>query len=163
MAWFTAVAYGVLTALAPLGVVRGAAPSSELAERPRAEGTLRPLGSPREAPSRTDAGGSCIVDLVQEYELSGTLSGSATIDYRILVRGPCGSPPGTFPEEWIAHGKLTGMLNENEATATFTYIAQVALGGQVDGKIVLGDGLDGQLEVAGRFADRRLRYAGWVR
>jgi hypothetical protein len=163
VARLTALVLVLATALAAVGAARGAPPAPEEADRPAAEGVLKPTGPPSKPPSRTDAGGACIVDLVQEYEVSGTLSGSATIDYRIVVYGPCGSPPGTFAEEWIAHGEFVGSLRETDATATFTYVARVAVGGQVDGVVVLGDGLEGELKATGKFADRKLSYAGWAR
>jgi len=131
--------------------------------QPEAAGVLRPMAPPSAPPTRVDAGGSCIVDLVQGYELSGTLSGSASIDYRILVRGPCGSPPATFSEEWIAYGNLQGRLNDTDVTATFTYLAAVAGGEEVAGTIVLNDGLQGVLRISGQFADRKLSYTGWAR
>jgi hypothetical protein len=130
---------------------------------PTASGVLKPVGRPSRPPSRTDAGQSCLVDLEQEYRFSGTLSGSATIDYRILVEGPCGQQPGTFPENWIAGGKFTGTLDGTEVSGRFSYVAEVAAGGEVTGTIVLGQGLRGELQVAGRFSDRQLSYKGWAR
>ena len=34
-----------------------------------------------------------MIDLKQAYDMSGTLSGSLEIDYRIPVYGPCEVPP----------------------------------------------------------------------
>jgi hypothetical protein len=153
----------LMTAVPALGFGAGLGSSGEVPLRPAAEGTLRPVGRPGRPPVRTDAGGACVVDLVQDYTLSGTLSGSATIDYRILVHGPCGAPPGTFPEEWIAHGQFSGTLSGTDTAASFTYVARVVKGGQVGGEIVLGSKLDGKLKVSGRFSDGRLSYTGWAR
>jgi hypothetical protein len=153
-----------VVALAAVHVTIGAAPGPPPAEgEDRAEGVLRPVGPPSAPPERTDAGGECVVDLVQRYELSGTLSGAATVDYRILVHGPCGSPPGTFAEEWIARGTLKGALSQTEVTATLTYVASVAVGGEVEGEMTLGDGVTGVLQISGQFAERQLGYSGWAR
>lgn len=125
-----------------------------------AEGAFEPTGRPREQPIRADAGESCIVDVQQTYSVNGTLSGSFDIDYRILVLGPCGSPVGTFDEEWIALGSFDGTINEISATARFTYTATVKAGGEVSGQIVLGQGLGGDLRIHGSFSDGKLAYEG---
>lgn len=153
----------VAVAFAFQGVACSPSTSSETADRTAVKGFFAPVGPPAQPPSRTDAGDACIVDLVQGYELLGTVSGSATIDYRIFIEGPCGAPPGTYPEEWIAHGKLNGRLREREAKGSFTYLAGVKAGGEVSGEIVFGDGLQGELEVTGRFGEGKLSYTGWVR
>jgi hypothetical protein len=125
-----------------------------------AEGTFQPNGPPQQRPVRVDAGESCIVDVEQAYIVNGTLSGSFDIDYRILVMGPCGSPVGTFDEEWIAHGRFAGTINGVSTSATFTYTATVKAGGEVSGQIVLGQGLGGDLRVHGSFSDGELAYKG---
>ncbi len=80
-----------------------------------ASGTFSPAGPPVEQPVRVDAGKSCIVDIKQSYTISGTLSGALEIDYRILINGPRGSPPGTTAEEWIAHGTIPSKIDEPAA------------------------------------------------
>jgi hypothetical protein len=111
-----------------------------------------------------DAGGNCIVDLVQNYAISGTLAGSLQIDYRIIAYGPCEVPPvvGKYDEEWIAHGVFTGTVDGSPGSGSFTYTARVKAGGDVEGRIVLGEGLDGELAVSGNFRDGRLSYRGRV-
>ena len=124
------------------------------------EGSFTPAGPPSQPPVRVDAGTSCIVDLEQKYTVSGTLSGTFTVDFRILVKGPCGKPVGTFDEEWIAHGTFAGDLDGTKSASAFTYTATVDAGGNVNGEIVLGHGLSGRLEVSGNFSDGRLTYSG---
>ncbi len=129
-----------------------------------ATGTFAPVGPPIE-PTRVDAGGHCVVDLRQRYDVSGTLEGSFLIDYRILTYGPCpeGPPrPGTYEETWIAHGTFTGTFGEREIPADFTYTARVHRGGAVEGSIELGGGLKGDLAVTGVMAERVLSYDGQV-
>ena len=127
---------------------------------PSDSGTLTPVGPPVTGPTRTDAGASCIVDLTQGYSFTGALSGAAEIDYRILVRGPCGAPPGTYEEEWIAHGEFRGKVHGSSVVARFTYLARAHPGGRVEGRMVFGQGLGGEVEVLGNLSDGRLRYSG---
>ena len=134
--------------------------SSESTASIPAEGTFKPSGPPQRQPVRVDAGESCVVDVEQAYFVNGTLSGTFDIDYRILVDGPCGFPVGTFDEEWIARGRFAGTINGVSTSAGFTYTAMVKAGGQIDGLIVLGQGLEGDLRVHGSFGDGKLAYAG---
>jgi hypothetical protein len=127
---------------------------------PRDSGVLMPLGPPVSGPTRTNAGRSCVVDLAQGYSFRGALSGAAEINYRILVAGPCGAPPGTYEEEWIAHGKFRGQAHADSVAAHFSYVARAHAGGEVEGHIVFGQGLGGVVEVLGNFNDGRLTYRG---
>lgn len=129
----------------------------------KASGTFTPDGTPLGSPERVEAGGNCVVDLRQSYTFSGTLSGTAEIDYRILTYGPCpeGPPrPGTYRETWIAHGTFEGSFDGAEARARFTYTATVRKGGDVQGSIELGEGLSGELRVRGNFSSGALSYEG---
>jgi len=123
-------------------------------------GVFAPSGPPSQPPRRIDAGSNCIVDLVQDYDVSGTLSGQFQIDYRIRVAGPCGKPIGTFEEDWIAHGTFTGRVDKRDTTLSFTYVAHVSAGGEVDGTIDFGPDILGKINVSGNFADGRLSYQG---
>ena len=129
-----------------------------------ARGTLTPAGPPL-APTRVSAGGNCVIDLRQRYTLSGTLVGTAEIDYRILTYGPCpqGPPaPGTYDETWIARGTFAGTVAGVEGSADFTYSATVQRGGLMEGRIQLGGRLRGALVVTGSMAAEALSYAGEV-
>lgn len=128
-----------------------------------ASGTLQPSDSPLEQPVRIDAGESCIVDLTQSYTLSGSLSGTVVFNYRILVKGPCGSPLGTYDEEWIAFGEFDGKVNDTTVLGNMSYVATVKAGGAVDGQIVMGQGIEGELHVSGNFKDGKLSYKGLAR
>ena len=127
---------------------------------PPDSGVLMPVGPPVSGPTRTDAGRSCIVDLAQRYSFSGALSGAADINYRIIAAGPCGAPPGTYAEEWIALGTFNGQAHADSVAARFSYVARVHAGGEVEGHIVFGQGLAGAVEVLGNFRDGRLQYRG---
>lgn len=125
-----------------------------------ASGSIAPTGPPTGDVVRVDAGGACVIDLVQRYAIEGTLTGSLSVDYRIFVDGPCGSPAGTFDEHWIARGTFEGMLEGSSAKANLWYRADVEAGGKVDGTMSFAGDFSGDLSVAGNFADGRLTYAG---
>ncbi len=127
-----------------------------------ATGQFSPVGPPKN-PKKIEAGKICIVDLIESYSISGTLSGKMEFNYRILVKGPRGSPPGTFDEEWIAYGKFDGKLNNNSASGIMSYTATVKAGGEVNGSIVFGQVLEGELHVHGNFKDGKLSYKGMIK
>lgn len=138
-----------LPALAAAGQVTSA---SELS------GTLQPSGPPVE-PVRRQVGSACVVDLVQGYDLKGSLVGKMKIDYRIFVAGDCTQPPGTFDENWIAYGTYAVRIGNAKATGALIYLAAVKAGGRVQGTLTLDGGLPAQLEVVGNFKDGYLSYA----
>ena len=128
-----------------------------------AKGTFAPSGPPSDPPRRVHAGGACIVDLEQRYEVTGTLSGRMVVEYRILVHGPCGTPPGSVEERWIANGVFEGTVQGDTVSATFWYTASVRAGGTVEGELVFSGGIEAELEVTGRFSDGYLSYSGRLR
>jgi hypothetical protein len=125
-----------------------------------ANGTFSPTGPPSENPVRMAIGENCIVEVKQQYNITGTLTGELEIDFRILVYGPCGEPPGTYKEKWIAFGSFNGTVDGSQRSAEFTYTANVNAGGDVDGKMIFGDGIEGEIIVKGNFKDRKLSYNG---
>ncbi len=52
-----------------------------------AVGEFSPEGPPKN-PKRVEAGKGCIVDLIESYNFSGSLSGKIVFNYRILIKGP---------------------------------------------------------------------------
>ncbi|MGD2046790.1 MAG: hypothetical protein PVH96_11245 [Gemmatimonadota bacterium] len=103
-----------------------------------------------------------MVDVQQDYDVGGTIRGTFEVDFRILVHGPCGSPAGTFDEEWIAVGRLSGVVAAEDVSSDFSYTAVVRNAGEITGTIRFGPGLEGEVEVRGRFSDGRLSYTGWI-
>jgi hypothetical protein len=67
-----------------------------------------------------------------------------------------------FDEEWIAYGTFQGTVNGLAASGKLRYTARVRGGGDVEGRIVLGQGVNGELTVRGHFGDGRLSYTGHV-
>ena len=126
-------------------------------------GTIIPEGPPTSPPSRIDAGTDCIVDLVQLYQITGSLTGKMKLDYRIIVHGPCGSPAGTYNEEWIAFGDFSGYQGEKSVTSRLSYTATVTHQGMVNGTITLGQGMSGTLTIRGQFNEGKLAYQGTIR
>lgn len=136
--------------------------AQEMAQAARTAGTFSPSGPPLQPPMRVEAGESCVVDLTQAYSVTGSLSGSLEADYRILVAGGCGAPIGTFDEQWIAHGTFSGTLDGAPVSGRFSYTARVKTGGEVEGRMVFGQGLQGTLSIHGSFGDGYLSYDGHV-
>lgn len=132
----------------------------KITEEIKVSGVFSPDGPPSAPPKRIDTGQSCIVDLKQVYSVTGTLTGKFDIDYRIRVDGPCGSPMGTFDEDWIAYGTFSGMINGSNISTSFTYLAHVRPGGEVKGNMVFGQELSGELTVSGSFSEGELSYNG---
>lgn len=137
------------------------APSTAKSQPQLVQGTMVPTGPPIKKPVLIEAGKSCIVELVQGYAMTGSLNASLEVDYRIWVQGPCGSPPGTFDEEWIAFGSIAEKEGEGWR-GNLTYIATVKAGGLVQGQMEFGQGLEGELKIQGKFSDGRLAYEGWI-
>lgn len=137
--------------------------SDHLVTGTKAYGSLVPDGSPIEKPERINTGKNCIVNLVQPYKITGTLNGTITFNYRILIKGPCGSPPGTYSEEWIAYGSFKGEINKNVVSAEMSYTAKVKAGGEIEGKILSGNGLEGELRIYGNFSNGKLLYTGIIK
>lgn len=127
-------------------------------------GTFSPVGPPVDTPVRVDAGPTptCIVDLNQRYEVEGDLTGRMEVDFRILVRGPCGTPAGTYDEEWIAHGVFEGNVSREHVFGSFVYTADVRSGGEVRGRMVFGGEMEGAPTILGKFSERKLSYSGNV-
>lgn len=150
----------------PLGIARETVHQGPNTDRgSKVAGTFKPVGPPLEPPVRVDAGAGCVVDIRQAYAITGTLSGSLEIDYRIMVSGPCEVPPvpGKYDEEWIAHGTFKVTFNGSSVSGTLTYTARVKAGGDVEGRMVFGDGMAGDMDVCGNFGDGELSYVGLVK
>ncbi len=126
------------------------------------QGSYEPSGPPH--PERRPVGDLCVVDLEQSYRVDGSLSGTMTVDYRIFVAGPCGSPPGTFDEHWIAIGRydLECPGGTGPATGDLVDVAEVSAGGHVAGKITLAGDLRGSLRIDGNFREGSIHYAGSI-
>lgn len=122
-------------------------------------GTFKPAGPP-DHPVRTEVGDTCVVDLGQRYTIDGTITGTMQIDFRIFVAGPCGAPPGTFEEHWIARGRYSVRVGESTREGPLVYLADVKAGGRVDGRLTLAEGVQGGLEVQGNFNEGVMRYRG---
>ena len=154
---------GVSLLIMNITLAQDSTSSPDMQDGIEAIGEFSPSGPPKKKPERIEVGKSCIVDLIKSYTISGTLSGKMEFNYRILVKGPCGSPPGTFDEEWIAYGKFTGNVNGTAASGNMSYTAKVKAGGEINGRIVIGQRFKGELQVHGNFKDGKLSYKGQIK
>ena len=96
---------GVSLIMMNIGPVKDSTAAMDMKNGIEAEGEFFPSGPPQKKPERIEAGKNCIVDLTQSYTISGTLSGIIEFNYRILVKGPCGSTP--------EHSMKSGLPTEN--------------------------------------------------
>ena len=55
---------------------------------------------------------------------------------------------------------FNGTVDGKQKSGKFTYTANVKAGGVVEGKIIFGKGIDGELTVKGNFKDGKLSYNG---
>jgi hypothetical protein len=125
-------------------------------------GTFKPAGPP-DHPSRSQIGDCCVVDLRQGYTVDGKLSGAMQIDFRIFVAGPCGAPPGTYDEHWIAYGRYSVDVEDRNREGPLVYLADVKAGGDVEGSMTFAGALKGTLSIRGNFREGVMHYQGNLR
>ncbi len=124
-----------------------------------ASGSFQPGGTPISRQLK-ELGDLCVVDIEQRYVIDGTIIGTLLIDYRILIQGPCGTPPGTYEEQWIAYGSYEGEIAGDKVTGSLLYLAQVEAGGEIAGVVTLTGLVAGDLNVSGSFDEGKLSYVG---
>ena len=157
------ILFGIITLFIVLGLsITQEIDTQDSNSKKAVSGFFKPNGKPIKAPVKIDAGESCIIDLIQGYSISGDISGSIEMNYRIIVYGKCGSPPGTYNEEWIAHGIFKGTIIGEKTNAKLSYTAKVKAGGDVNGLIIFGQGTKAKLLITGNFSDGKLLYKGEV-
>ena len=127
-------------------------------QRTEVSGTMDREGYPKTPLDKENAGGGCIVDVTQEHSVSGSMSGTLEIDYRLLIAGSCESQAEMDDQEWIAHGVFEGMVDDSSRAASFSYVGEVKDGGNLEGTIVFSGGLVVELRIMGSFCDAPLCY-----
>jgi len=99
----------------------------------------------------TSVGADCLLEVQGMLGFSGSLVGTAAGTTRALVFASCqdvlANPPGTFRDVFKAVLAFTGTVNGMSVTADITYQGKTMVGGAIDGKMRLSNGLHGVLDV----------------
>jgi hypothetical protein len=104
----------------------------------------------------TPRGRNCLLRVNGQLVFTGTIEGVATGQTTALVFAPCSdvatSPPGTFPDVFKSELAFEGTVDGEPARANLLYMGRVQPGGQIAGRLVFSNGVQGRLEVEARVA-----------
>lgn len=104
----------------------------------------------------TPRGGNCLLQVNGQLVFTGTIEGAATGQTTALVFAPCSdvaaNPPGTFPDVFRSELAFEGTVDGAPARANVLYMGRVQPGGQIAGRLVFSNGVQGRLEVEARVA-----------
>ena len=104
----------------------------------------------------TPRGRNCLLQVNGQLVFTGTIEGVATGQTSALVLAPCAdvatTPPGTFPDVFKSELVFEGTVDGEPARANLLYMGRVQPGGQIEGRLVLSNGVQGRLEVEARVA-----------
>jgi hypothetical protein len=99
----------------------------------------------------TPRGGNCLLQVNGQLVFTGTIEGTATGQTTALVFAPCAdvatTPPGTFRDVFKSELEFEGTVDGEPARANVLYLGGVQPGGQIEGRLVLSNGVAGMLEV----------------
>ena len=113
----------------------------------------------------TPRGRNCLLQVNGQLVFTGTIEGAATGQTTALVFAPCSdvaaNPPGTFRDVFRSELAFEGTVDGEPARANVLYMGRVQPGGQIAGRLVLSNGVQGRLEVEARVAVGG-EYAGSV-
>jgi hypothetical protein len=113
----------------------------------------------------TPRGRNCLLQVNGQLVFSGTIEGAATGQTTALVFASCSdvaaSPPGTFRDVFRSELTFEGTVDGAPARANVLYMGRVQPGGQIAGRLVLSNGVQGRLEVEAQVAVGG-EYAGSV-
>jgi hypothetical protein len=104
----------------------------------------------------TPRGSNCLLEVEGRLVFTGTIEGAATGQTSALVFAPCAdvatSPPGTYPDVFKSELAFEGMVDGEPARANVLYMGRVQPGGQIEGRLILSNGVQGRLEVEAQVA-----------
>jgi hypothetical protein len=104
----------------------------------------------------TPRGSNCLLQVNGQLVFTGTIEGAATGQTTALVFAPCSdvatSPPGTFTDVFRSELAFEGTVDGEPARANVLYMGRVQPGGQIEGRLLLSNGVQGRLEVDARVA-----------
>jgi hypothetical protein len=99
----------------------------------------------------TPRGRNCLLQVNGQLVFTGTIEGAATGQTTALVFAPCSdvatSPPGTFADVFKSELAFEGTVDGEPARANVLYMGRVQPGGQIAGRLLLSNGVQGRLEV----------------
>lgn len=114
----------------------------------------------------TPVGANCLLVVDGQLVFTGTLEGTATGTTTALVLAPCDvvavTPPGTFKDVFKSELVFEGTVAGTPATADITYQGITNVGGDIDARILLKNGIKGNLDVESVVAVGG-SYEGFVR
>ena len=97
----------------------------------------------------TPRGRNCLLQVNGELVFSGTIEGSAVGQTRALVFAPCAevavTPPGTYGDVFRSRLMFEGTVNGEPARANVLYQGRVQPGGEIDGRLIFSNGVQGRL------------------
>ena len=104
----------------------------------------------------TPRGSNCLLQVEGELVFTGTIEGTATGQTSALVFAPCAdvatSPPGTYPDVFKSELEFEGTVDGEPARANVLYMGRVQPGGQIEGRLILSNGVQGRLAVEAQVA-----------
>jgi hypothetical protein len=104
----------------------------------------------------TPRGANCLLEVDGQLVFHGTIEGTATGTTTALVFATCEevmtSPPGTHPDVFKSELEFEGTVDGQAAEADLLYMGRVQPGGEIDGRLVLSNGVAGRLEADARVA-----------
>ena len=98
----------------------------------------------------TPRGRNCLLEVGGQLVFTGTIQGTATGRTSALVFASCAevatSPPGTDRDVFKSELTFKGTVDGQPAEANLLYMGGVQPGGQIDGRLVFSNGVEGVLE-----------------
>ena len=98
----------------------------------------------------TPRGRNCLLTVKGQLVFSGTIEGTATGQTTALVFASCAdvasNPPGTFADRFKSELMFEGTVDGQAAAANVLYMGRVQPGGQIEGRLVFSNGVQGRLE-----------------
>jgi hypothetical protein len=99
----------------------------------------------------TPKGRNCLLQVDGRLVFTGTIEGEATGQTSALVFAPCAdvatSPPGTYRDVFKSELMFEGTVDGEAASANVLYVGGVEPGGQINGRLIFSNGVQGSLEV----------------
>jgi hypothetical protein len=101
-------------------------------------------------------GRNCLLQVNGRLVFTGTLEGAATGQTTALVFAACpdvaANPPGTFPDLFHSELVFEGLVGGEPARANVRYMGRAEPGGHIAGRLLLSHGVQGRLAVDAQVA-----------